>query len=44
MFIGPVGPVEVFFFTGPKSLLGIFYRPGVSGSLLAPSAVGSNKA
>ena len=41
MFTGPVGPVGLF--TGPKlAVLGNFYWPGDSGSLLA-SSPGSGK-
>ena len=36
MFTGPVGPVEVFCYW-PEAILGIFYWPGVSGSLFALS-------
>ena len=38
MFIGPVGPVEVFFYW-PEAVLGNFYWPGAIGSPLASSPV-----
>ena len=36
MFIGPVGPVEVFFYW-PEAVFGKFYWPGAIGSPLASS-------
>ena len=36
MFIGPVGPVEVFFYW-PEAVFEIFYWPGAIGSPLALS-------
>ena len=36
MFIGPVGPVEVFFYW-PEAVFGNFYWPGAIGSPLASS-------
>ena len=36
MLTGPLGPVE-FFFYRPEAVLGNFYWPGASGSLLVSS-------
>ena len=42
MFIGPVGPVEVFFYW-PEAVFGNFYWPGAIGLPLASSPVATSK-